>query len=150
MQCPGQQLRAFCLESQLTMWTARKAAMLYNPSSGQKRHLRLAQVESAARELNAVDVATTLIPTQGSGTAGKQAVEAVAQGHDAIFACGGDGTIHDVLQGMVTSAPEVPLGIVPLGTGNVLAFDLDLPRNPARAIRKQLEFTPRRIAAGLI
>ncbi|HUS20043.1 MAG TPA: diacylglycerol kinase family protein [Terriglobales bacterium] len=132
------------------MLQARKAALIYNPSSGQKRHLRLAMVEAAARELNAAGIATSLIPTEGSGTAGSQAVDAVEQGHDVIFACGGDGTVHDVLQGMVNSAPDVPLGIVPLGTGNVLAFDLDIPRNPERAIRRQLGFIPRRIAAGHI
>ncbi|MEO6120054.1 MAG: acylglycerol kinase family protein, partial [Terriglobales bacterium] len=102
----------------------RRAALLYNPTSGQRRHLRLARVEAAARALNAGGVATTLIPTMAAGSAGQQAAEAIADGHDAIFACGGDGTVHEVLQGMVAHAPDVPLGIIPLGTGNVLAFDL--------------------------
>jgi diacylglycerol kinase (ATP) len=128
----------------------KKAALLYNPTSGQKRHLRLAKVNAAAQALQSAGIETTLVPTEGSGTAGRQAAAAVAQGHDLIFACGGDGTIHDVLQGMVTGAPKVPMGIVPLGTGNVLAFDLGIPRNPAAAIQKQLAFAPRSIAAGQI
>lgn len=128
----------------------KKAALIYNPASGSSYHLRLAKVEEAARALNAAGIATTLVATEAAGSAGRQAAEAVSAGHDAIFACGGDGTVFDVLQGMVAHAPAVPLGVVPLGTGNVLAFDLGLPRGPARAIRKQLEFTPRRIAAGLI
>ncbi|MEO5937044.1 MAG: diacylglycerol kinase family protein, partial [Terriglobales bacterium] len=128
----------------------RRAALLYNPTSGQRRHLRLARVEAAARALNAGGVATTLIPTKAPGSAGRQAAEAVTQGHDAIFACGGDGTVHEVLQGMVAHAPAVPLGIIPLGTGNVLAFDLGIPRDPARAAETQLKYVQRPIAAGHI
>lgn len=128
----------------------KRAALLYNPASGQSQHLRLQRVESAAKALQAAGISTTLVPTQAPGSAGKQAADAVAQGHDVVFACGGDGTIHDVLQGMVAHAPEVPLGLVPLGTGNVLAFDLGIPREPAEAVRKQLQFAPRRIAAGHI
>lgn len=128
----------------------RRAALLYNPASGQQQHRRLARVQAAARTLEAAGIAATLIPTESAGSAGRQAGEAVAAGHDAIFACGGDGTVNDVLQGMVAHAPDVPLGVVPLGTGNVLAFDLGIPRAPAAAIRRQLTFAPRRIAAGEI
>lgn len=128
----------------------RRAALIYNPASGQQQHRRLARVQAAARALEESDVTATLIPTAAAGSAGRQAVEALAAGHDAVFACGGDGTVFDVLQGMVAHAPEVPLGVVPLGTGNVLAFDLGIPRDPTAAIRKQLTFTPRRIAAGQI
>ena len=125
----------------------RKAALIYNPASGQKHHLRLVLVQEAATALNAAGIATTLIPTEAAGSAGRQAGEAVVQGHDAIFACGGDGTVFDVLQGMVAH-PDVPLGLVPLGTGNVLANDLGIPWKPGRAIAAQLGFKPRRIAVG--
>jgi diacylglycerol kinase (ATP) len=128
----------------------RRAALLYNPASGSNHHLRLAKVEAAARALNANKIATTLVPTESAGSAGRQAADAVSAGHDAIFACGGDGTVFDVLQGMVAHAPDVPLGLVPLGTGNVLANDLGIPWNPARAIATQLGFQPRRIAAGQV
>jgi len=128
----------------------RRAALIYNPASGQQQHRRLARVQAAAQTLEAAGIAATLIPTEAAGSAGAQAAAAVTSGHDAIFACGGDGTVNDVLQGLVAHAPDVPLGVVPLGTGNVLAFDLGIPRGPAAAIRKQLTFTPRRIAAGQI
>lgn len=127
-----------------------RAALLYNPTSGQRRHLRRTQIEAAARALNEAGVDTTLVPTETAGSAGRQAATAADQGHDAIFACGGDGTIHDVLQGMVKHAADVPLGIIPLGTGNVLAFDLRIPRDPVKAAQTQLKFVPRKIAAGHI
>ena len=58
--------------------------------------------------------------------------------------------MNDVLQGMVEPGEEVPLGIVPLGTGNVLAHDLGIPNDPAEAVRTQLKFVARRIAAGRV
>src|SRR5882757_3203055 len=128
----------------------RKAALIYNPSSGKDYHLRLHKVEAAAAELRKAGVESTLVPTEESGSGAAQAQDAICAGHDTIFACGGDGTIHDVLQGMVASGAEVPLGVVPLGTGNVLAFDLGIPREPAAAIRTQLSFVPKRIAAGRV
>jgi diacylglycerol kinase (ATP) len=131
-------------------FSIRKAVLIYNPSSGTNHHLRLQAVEVAAAELRKAGIESKLLPTQGAGTGGEQAQEAIREGHDAIFICGGDGTIHDVLQGVIASRSEVPLGLVPLGTGNVLAHDLGIPRDPAAAIRKQLTFVPKRVAAGRV
>src|SRR3954468_15948972 len=97
----------------------RRAALIYNPSSGRQHSLRLHKVEAAAAVLRAAHIEATLIPTRAAGSAGEQAREAIAAGHDAIFACGGDGTVLDVLQGIAEKHPDVPLGVAPLGTGNV-------------------------------
>jgi diacylglycerol kinase (ATP) len=51
--------------------------------------------------------------------------------HDLILAAGGDGTYHEVINGMRDSS--IPLGILPMGTGNSLARELGLPPNPFRA-----------------
>ncbi len=126
----------------------RKAALIYNPMAGQKRHLRMQMLQAAAAALGGGRVEASLIATEGPGSAGRQASEAIASGHDCIFACGGDGTLHDVLQGAIAAGGEVPIGIVPLGTGNVVANDLQLPRDPVAAVRAQLAFTPKKIAAG--
>src|SRR5437764_3524380 len=133
----------------------RKAALIYNPVSGRNRHLHLKKVETAAAVLRGAGVEANVIATRGPGTGGDQAREAIAAGHDTIFACGGDGTLNDVLQGLVrdpenasADGPEVALGIVPLGTGNVVASDQGISWEPAKAIRQQLDFQPRRIAVG--
>lgn len=128
----------------------RRAALIYNPASGSEHKLRLSKVGAAAAVLRAAGVETSLVATQAAGSGGGQAREAIAAGHDAVFACGGDGTVLDVLQGMVESGGDVPLGLVPLGTGNVLAYDLGIPNDPAKAIETQLGFRPRRIAAGRV
>src|SRR3954468_277649 len=131
-----------------------KAALIYNPASGRNRH-NLKKVEAAAAVLRAAGVEATLIPTRAADTGGAQAREAIAAGHDTIFACGGDGTLNDVLQGIVLDsesgtapASDVALGIVPLGTGNVVASDQGISWDPAEAVRQQLDFQPRCIAAG--
>ncbi|MBI3995683.1 MAG: hypothetical protein HY349_06895, partial [Nitrospirae bacterium] len=54
-----------------------------------------------------------------------------AGSHDLILAAGGDGTYHEVINGMRDSS--VPLGILPMGTGNSLVRELGLPTNPLRA-----------------
>jgi len=127
----------------------RKALLIYNPFSGFRRHKRVHQVEAAADELRRSGVEAQILPSRGPSKAGAQAKEGIEAGYDAIFACGGDGTIHDVLQGMVGQT-EATLGIVPLGTANALAADLKIPRDPILAIRRQLQYRPKTIAAGLI
>jgi YegS/Rv2252/BmrU family lipid kinase len=126
----------------------RRAALIYNPVSGTRRHLRLAHVESAAAILQEAGVDVRLVPTESAGSAGDQARSLASEGFDTIFACGGDGTMHDVLQGIVGT--PAALGLVPLGSGNVLAHDLGLPIEPAAAARAQLEWEPRDLYAGKV
>jgi diacylglycerol kinase family enzyme len=73
---------------------------------------------------------------------------AVRDGFDTIIACGGDGTVHDVLQGM--AGRDAALGIIPLGTANAMAHDLRLPLSPEGAARALLTAAPRKIALGRI
>jgi YegS/Rv2252/BmrU family lipid kinase len=124
----------------------RKAVLLYNPIAGKNRERRRADVEAAAEVLRAAGVEALPVATRAPGTAGEQAREAIAEGCDTVLACGGDGTIHEVVQGLAGS--DTALGVIPLGTGNSLGNDLRLPRNPVRAARMLLVSQPRRIALG--
>ena len=105
-------------------------------------------IESAAAVLRAANVETLVEPTVGPAEAGDQARHFAAQGCDTIFAGGGDGTINDVLQGIVGS--ETVLGVLPLGTGNTLAHDLALPLNAVKAARTALTCVPRRFPVGRV
>jgi len=126
----------------------RKAILLYNPLSGRRRERRLADVEAALSVLKNAGIESTVAPTRSASDATDQTKHAIAEGCDSVFACGGDGTIHDVLQGLVGS--QTALGIIPLGTANSLAHDLKLPLSPANAARAALTAKPRRIAVGRV
>jgi len=124
----------------------RKVILLYNPIAGKKRQRRRADVEAAAQVLRTAGAKTEVMATRAPGSAGEQAREAVAEGYDTVLACGGDGTVHDVVQGLAGTG--IPLGVIPLGTGNSLGNDLGLSRNPAHAAEMILKSEPRRIALG--
>jgi diacylglycerol kinase (ATP) len=126
----------------------RKALLLYNPLSGRRHGRRVKEVESAQSVLRAGEVEVTLAATAGPGEASEQVKQAIAEGCDTVFACGGDGTVHDVVQGLVGS--EVALGVIPLGTANSLAHDLGLPLSPVGAAQAALKAKPRRIAVGKV
>lgn len=70
--------------------------------------------------------------TRRSGHAEQLAAEAAGR-HDRVIAVGGDGTIQEVLNGLVNGEPSASIGIVPVGSGNDLARSLGLPRDPAAA-----------------
>jgi YegS/Rv2252/BmrU family lipid kinase len=126
----------------------RKAALLYNARSGGGRRQRDADLKRILKVLADAGVEATLVRTQSSVDAAEQARQAIVNGCDTVFACGGDGTVHDVLQGMVGS--QAALGVIPMGTANSLAHDLGLPGDPARAVRAALHAEPKRIALGRV
>jgi YegS/Rv2252/BmrU family lipid kinase len=126
----------------------RKALLLYNPISGRRRKGLLADVEAVLSVLRTAGIEASAAPTRAASDATHQTRQAIANGCDTVFACGGDGTIHDVLQGLVGS--NAALAIIPLGTANSLAHDLKLPLSPTRAAQAALTAKARRIAVGRI
>jgi diacylglycerol kinase (ATP) len=126
----------------------RSALVLYNPSSGRHPGARAAAVASVVSELRSAGVTASAEPTSGPGTAASQAAEAIRSGCEALIACGGDGTVHDILQGI--AATEGMLGVVPLGTANALAVDIRMPHDPVQAARALLTADVRRVSAGRI
>src|SRR5579862_4861800 len=123
-----------------------KAILLHNPFSGRLRSRGPADIEAALSVLRSGGYEAYEEPTHAAGSAGEQVREAIAKGCDTVFACGGDGTVHEVLQGLVGT--EAALGVLPLGTANALAHDIELPLNAVGAARAALTSEPRRIAVG--
>ncbi|MGA8868035.1 MAG: diacylglycerol kinase family protein [Candidatus Sulfotelmatobacter sp.] len=126
----------------------RKAALLYNPDSGGRRTGRQGELDSVLRLLREAGVDANLLLSHSRDQAGERAQQAILAGCDTIFACGGDGTIHNIVQ--VLAGTQVALAVLPMGTANALAHDLGLPLNPVAAARTALRATERRVALGRI
>lgn len=104
--------------------------VVLNPVAGQadtNRVLRLLAGAFAVRRAG-FDV----VETGGPGDAEQFARDAAAEGYRAVVAVGGDGTVGEVITGLAGTG--VPLGIVPKGTGNQVAFNLGLPRSVEAAV----------------
>jgi diacylglycerol kinase (ATP) len=83
--------------------------------------------------------------TKSPGDAGRIAREALPD-HDVIVAVGGDGTVNEVMQGMLFS--DRPLGIIPAGSGNDFIKALGIPNNIEKAVQIIMQGRARRIDAG--
>jgi len=125
----------------------RRVMMFLNPiliHSAQRR----ATVEQIAELLSAHGSDVHLQETLSAHSAGQQASDAVAEGFDAFLVCGGDGTVFQVMQGVAGS--NATLGVLPFGTGNVIAQNLRLPRNPMAAAKLLLHAEARPVSLGKI
>ncbi len=98
--------------------------------------------------LDAKGINVDSIATTGPGHAAEIARSAVQRGADLILVAGGDGTINEAVNGMAHS--DVPLGILPAGTANVLANELGIGNSMERAAGVLANTTHERIALGSI
>ena len=124
----------------------RKTVLIYNPRAGRFGRGGRRLVEQAVEILTSKGHHIVAAPTRGPRTAGAIAREHIAGGADLILAAGGDGTINEVAEGMVHC--EVPLGVLPAGTANVLDMEMGLGGDPVRAAERLDECRPRRISVG--
>jgi diacylglycerol kinase family enzyme len=127
-----------------------KATILFNPNSGRRGKKRDGELNHAIGIIQSAGVRTELTVCRSSQEARDNARCAVADGSDTVFACGGDGTIHDVIQGL--AGTPVALAILPFGTANALAHDLRIPLRPSAAAQSAVDGKSkvRRIPLGRI
>jgi len=126
----------------------RRVALIYNPASGQGSSRRRLAIEQAVAVLREAGVEAETMETHAPGSAGTLAEEATRRGCDTIIACGGDGTVHEVLQSLVGT--DIALGVIPLGTANALAANLGLQTSPVKAMRRLLTAVSVRVPVGRI
>jgi len=126
----------------------RRVALIYNPASGQYSGRRKAAVEQVLGVLRGAGIQADAFVSDTVGSAEEYAKKAVADRCDAIIACGGDGTVHAVLQSVVGT--DTAIGVVPLGTANALAADLGLVGSPGKAAAKLVDAVPTRVPVGRI
>lgn len=124
----------------------KNAILISNPMAGIKSARRSAQIHKAVAVLHKAGVDAELRFTAGPGDGKKLATEAAASGCDMIIACGGDGTINEVINGLTPG--DTPLAILPGGTANITAKELGLPGNIVRAATQVPTCRPFRIPLG--
>lgn len=93
------------------------------------------KLELVQAALTAVNISPDIHLTQMAGE-GTAVARQVAGEYDAVVAAGGDGTINEVINGLIQAAGEnqtVPFGVLPIGTANDLADTLPLPRDLSQA-----------------
>ena len=123
---------------------APRAMLVVNPKAGGGR--RGAALHQAIGILVEAGWRIDWRSTEGPGHAERLAREAASAGHDLVVAAGGDGTVHEVAQGLAGS--NTALALLPAGTGNVLAGQLGLVRLPTPLNRVDLPAAARALTTG--
>ncbi|MEV7968741.1 YegS/Rv2252/BmrU family lipid kinase [Sphaerisporangium sp. NPDC088356] len=109
---------------------AGELVVLVNPAARGGRTLRL--LDPVVRRLRSGDRPVSVIVGTSAEDALERACTAVAEGPEALVAFGGDGLVHLAVQAV--AGTDVPLGIIPAGTGNDIADALGIPkRDPLAA-----------------
>ena len=127
--------------------TLENFVIITNPVSGKGKGEKIAQY--AHQRLTAAGRDGCVKHTTQSGDATWLAAEAIEEGVGFLIACGGDGTVHEVVNA-IARKPGVVLGILPCGKGNDLANELGIPRQPQRAVEVLLGGITRRVDLGKI
>ncbi|MDD6629141.1 MAG: YegS/Rv2252/BmrU family lipid kinase [Lachnospiraceae bacterium] len=108
----------------------KKMLFIYNPRAGK------AQIRSNLLDIIDIFVKAgyevTAYPTQASGDAVK-AVKTRRAGYDIVVCSGGDGTLDEVVTGMMQCEEKLPIGYVPAGSTNDFANSLKIPKNMIKA-----------------
>lgn len=108
----------------------RPSLLIYNPAAGQR--WRRPAPDHVVRALARHGWRADLHVTRAQDHATELVRAHLASQHQAVWSCGGDGTLAQAATALVGS--RVPLGIIPSGTVNVIARELRLPSDPAKAI----------------
>ena len=124
-------------------------AVIINPISGGAGPAAVrAKAQLALAVVDAHGDRPDILLTERVGHARELAQGAMQRGARLVIAWGGDGTINEVASALVFG--EVPLGIIPAGSGNGLARELGVARRPERAIADALAAEPRLMDVGEI
>src|SRR5580704_18686771 len=123
MNIGGKLLETKALEELQGMTPAiRRVALVDNPASGLDSSRREDTVNAAMEALQSAGIEVEHLTIDGPGSGRVLAREAIARGCDSVIVCGGDGTVHEVMQALVGT--DIALGVVPMGTSNALAANL--------------------------
>ena len=129
----------------------RRILAVFNPAAGRNRRPRFDHIVAALRAMSCV---VTVVETTAPGHAETIARQAGAE-FDVIAAAGGDGTVNEIVNGLAgkaaaSGAQSIALGIIPLGTANVLADEIGLARDVSAVTRTLAQGPIRPIHVGRV
>ncbi len=111
----------------------KRLLLIVNPCSGRaKMHTELLKVVEI---LSAADYTVTVYPTKYKGDATEYILKLGDNDYDVAVVCGGDGTLNEVITGIMQAKLNLPLGYIPSGTLNEWSSGLNISRNIEQAAR---------------
>jgi YegS/Rv2252/BmrU family lipid kinase len=129
----------------------RNALLIHNPNAGYGGSGRRRKLDEARRILALSGIEADLQETRAPGEATSMAHRASVEGRHLVIACGGDGTLNEIVNGLAAqeNGHRVPLALLPGGTANVLAKEIGLPWDIPSAAEKLVHGEIKEIALGL-
>ena len=122
---------------------SKRVAVIFFPGRVNRKKL---EIEVARVTAGGLWRSPMWLPTTADAAGGGQVREAAAAGVTHILAAGGDGTLREVLEAVALHAPDITVGIIAGGTGNVLARNLRLERlSLGASVKRGLTAAPREI-----
>lgn len=129
--------------------TAKRIKLIINPNADMGNAWRQGRdLRPLVEEHGGADWAGTVYPTHAT----ELARQAGLDGYEIVVAIGGDGTVHEVINGLmqVPEAKRPKLGIVPIGSGNDFAHAAGIERRPEAALKRILEGKSCKIDIGVL
>jgi YegS/Rv2252/BmrU family lipid kinase len=129
----------------------RNALLIHNPNAGNGGGGRRRMLDEARRILSLGGIEAELQETRAPGDATVMAQRATVEGRQLVIACGGDGTLNEVVNGLAVeqNGHRVPMALLPGGTANVLAKEIGLPWDIPAAAQKLVHGEVKEVALGL-
>jgi len=125
-----------------------KTKFIVNPNADRGRAWRMiSDLRPLVEKFGGADWSGTVYPTHAT----ELAYQAAEAGYNLVIAAGGDGTVHEVINGLMQVPPEnrPRLGIIPLGSGNDFAHSIGIIGNPLEALKKIYTGQPKTMDVGM-
>ncbi len=121
----------------------KRALLIANPASRSGARL----VDAACRAITEAGASCDVILTERAGHA-REISEGRGRHYDIVFALGGDGTVMEIAGALAGSS--IPIGVLPGGTGNLLARALGISRDITKAVKALMEGHVKQIDLGVV
>jgi diacylglycerol kinase (ATP) len=123
--------------------------LIVNPNADLGRAWKGASyLRPIVEELGGADWTGTVYPTHAT----ELTIQAAEAGYETVIAAGGDGTVHEVVNGLMQVPPEnrPKLGIIPLGSGNDFSHLVGINKDPVQAARQAMAGKPLKVDIGVL